>query len=192
MLELSGTVMAVYCCIPGERVKSRKCDSLHLTQDGIEGDKHFGRMKKAGVREKVFATKGDTVLNTRQVSIVCPKELSEIAQSLEIPEIFPEDMGANILLAGLPSLTLLPASTYLVFPSEAVMYVTAENAPCILPGAEIAFRNSGGDGVIKRALNAASFPKAAIHKRGVVAMVIKPGIVRPNDAVRAFVPGQSN
>lgn len=188
MRELNATVVSVYGCIPGERVKSRRCGLLNLTMDGIEGDKHFGRLKKAGGREKMFAAKGEEVLNLRQVSIVCPKELVEVARTMEIPEIFPEDLGANILLGGLPNLTLLPAGTHFIFPSGAVIYVTAENAPCILPGTEIALRNSGGHGLIKRAIHATTFPKSALHRRGLVALVIKPGIVRPNDSVRVLVP----
>src|SRR5205085_1042147 len=110
------------------------------------------------------AKKGETVLNLRQVSLVCPKELADITVAMGLTEVRAEDLGANMVLEGIPHLTALPTGTYFEFPSGAVLCSTAENLPCMTAGREIERRNTEKHGLLKRMVNTMGFPKTALHK----------------------------
>ena len=86
-----------------------------------------------------------------------------------IPAVKPEWVGANMVVRGIPDLTLLPPSTRLQFPSGAMIVVDAENHPCRYPADIIAGHHPEA---------AMGFVKAAMHKRGVVGWVEAEGVVR--------------
>jgi hypothetical protein len=52
---------------------------------------------------------------------------------MQIPEVLPEWVGANLALQGIANLTMLPPSTRIFFPGDAVLVVDAEYMPCIGP-----------------------------------------------------------
>ena len=160
-------------------------ETLELTFDGVPGDVHAGTTRKSGAREPWY-TRGTQIRNERQLSIVARDELDQVAADMGIAMIAPEWIGANITLAGVPLLTMLPSSTLLFFESGATVKVDAQNGPCRIVGAAIA-RHLGEEGNDEIAL---AFPKAAKRRRGFVAWVEKPGTVKMGEKVRVQVPEQ--
>ena len=111
------------------------------------------------------------------------EELALVAKNLDVPEILAEWLGANLLLQGIPRLTFLPPSTRLYFDGGVTLFVTAENQPCSGPGKVIQ------EFYVRPGLEA-RYAKAVIHKRGIVAMVEKPGFLNEGENVRAEIPEQ--
>ncbi|MBL8952412.1 MAG: MOSC domain-containing protein [Myxococcaceae bacterium] len=151
---------------------TRAVAELPLVLGGIDGDRHFGLTRKAGVREK-HHPRGVEIANVRQLSIVSVEELAEVSARLGIAETDWTKLGANLVLEGLPRLTQLAPSSRLVFPSGACVVVDSENAPCVHPA---------------RALEQPGFVKAAVHLRGLVGWVERVGAVRVGDAVVVWSP----
>lgn len=158
-----------------------KVAMLDLRFDGIAGDCHGGLTRKSDSRTLKLYQRNIDIKNTRQVSIVSGEELRDIADAMAISEVEPEWLGANMVLAGIPDLTLLPPSTRLQFPSGATLTVDVENGPCRQVAEVIAAHHPDA----KR-----GFVTAAQHKRGVTAWVERAGIVRKGDAVTLFLPPQ--
>ena len=98
--------------------------------------------------------------------------------STEIP---PSAVGANLVLRGIPHLTLLPPSSRLQAESGATLVVDAENLPCQLPAREIEAKMPG---------RGRYFKTSAINRRGVTAWVEHEGYLRIGDRIRLFVPTQ--
>lgn len=154
---------------------------VRATFAGFEGDCHGGLTRPADVRVRRQYEKDTPIRNTRQVSIVSREELDEIAARMEIPELKPDWLGANLVLSGIPTLTKLPGSTRLIFSSGAALVVDTENAPCRFP-AEIIDRHYPGKGPI--------FVPRATHLRGVTGWVEREGWVRVGDSVAVHLPPQ--
>jgi MOSC domain-containing protein YiiM len=181
-IEIEGHVEA--CLLSPDRetgLEKALSDELTLTLDGIVGDCHSGRSRKSDSRTLKQYPRGTEILNSRQVSIVSVEDMAEVAVRLGIPNVKPEWVGANLLLSGIPDFTLLPPSTRMMFSSGAVLIIDIENAPCKYP-AEIIERHHPGHGT--------SFPKVAVHKRGVVARVEKAGLIRKGDTIGLYLPPQ--
>ncbi|GAC1519450.1 MAG: MOSC domain-containing protein [Ktedonobacteraceae bacterium] len=154
---------------------------VEATFEGLVGDLHAGLTRRSDVRVPHYA-RGTIIRNTRQVSILSEEELADIAVVLKIPRVLPAWVGANLALRGIPDLTKLPPSTRIFFPEDAVLVVDAENMPCVGPGKIIQQHNLD---VPKLAQN---FPKAAMHKRGVVGWVEREGYINEGDSVRVLLP----
>ena len=124
--------------------------------------------------------------NERQLSIVAPDELGIVAGRMGIAEIKPEWIGANLVLDGMPQLSMLPAGTLLFFENGVTIKVDAQNGPCRIAGKSIAEHAGMAD------VTAASllFPKVAKRLRGLVAWVEKPGTITAGEAVSVRVPEQ--
>jgi len=156
-------------------------DSLTLTFDGITGDCHSGPTMLSDARTLKQYPRGVTLRNRRQVSLVSVEEMAEIAEKLDIPALPPEWIGANLLVSGIPDLTLLPPSTRMMFSSGATLIIDLENEPCRYP-ADVIERHHPGHGL--------AFPKMAQHKRGLVAWVEREGKITSGDTIRLFLPPQ--
>jgi MOSC domain-containing protein YiiM len=167
--RLEGQVLAVLLGMEKASLISTRCDRVTVSFEGLEGDMH--------------AKRGTPIRNIRQVSIVSQEDLDEIAAKLELPEVLPEWLGANLLISGIPRLSLLPPGTRLIFPQGTVLRVEEENQPCINPGKVIAAQY-GNEKLASR------FVKAALQRRGVVATVELPGTIEAGDAVTANTPVQ--
>jgi MOSC domain-containing protein YiiM len=117
---------------------------------------------------------------------VAPDELGTIAERMGIEEVRPEWIGANLLVEGVASLSMLPPGTLLFFAGGATLKIDAQNGPCRVSGRSIA-RNAG-----MKAEDAGSllFPKVARRLRGLVAWVEKPGRVVPGEDISVRVPEQ--
>jgi MOSC domain-containing protein YiiM len=162
-------------------LEKQPAERFGVTFDGIVGDCHSGRVRPSDSRMVTQYQKGTPVINTRQVSILSTEELREIAVSLGIPELPPEWVGANLVTAGIPGLTLLPPATRLSFSSGATLIVDLENAPCRYVG-EVIDKHHPGRG--------AGFVASAAHKRGVVAFVEREGEIAVGDAIVLHLPPQ--
>ena len=144
------------------------------------GDVHAGLYRQSGAREPWYP-RGTPMRNERQLSILSAEELAEVATRLAIPKLSPEWIGGNLLLAGIPDLSLLPPRSILMFPSGAAIRIDGDNGPCRHSGRSIAGHVPG------RADLELGFVKAAKHKRGLVGWVEREGEVRAGDLVRIRV-----
>ena len=122
--------------------------------------------------------------NERQLTILAPDELKEIAEGMDVPEVMPEWIGGNILLEGFAHLSMLPAGTLLMFEGGVTLAVQGQNAPCRIAGGSIAKRYPERDGLDLL------FPKIAKRLRGLVAWVEKPGTLTQGEAMTARIPEQ--
>lgn len=156
-------------------------DEVNLLFSGIENDCHGGLTRKSDSRMLKQYKRGTMVRNARQVSILSREELDEVASVMGIPEVKPEWVGANLVVSGIPDLTLLPPSTRLQFGSGAMIVVDIENLPCRYPAEVIARHHPD---------TRKGFIEAAMHKRGVVGWIECEGRVRTGDAITIWIPPQ--
>ena len=182
--KLAATVSGVYTATGGDFVTAPAA-TLELGFDGIAGDFHAGFTRRSGGREPWYG-RGTEMRNERQLSIVAADELAAIAQGMGIAEVRPEWIGANLVLDGLPHLSMLPAGTLLFFAGGVTIKVDSQNGPCRLAGRSVAKRA----GMADVEAGALLFPKVAKRLRGLVAWVEKPGTVKPGEAVSARLPEQ--
>lgn len=182
--KLSGRIAGVYVA-PADHFQTRATDFLELTFEGIAGDFHSGFTRRSGGREPWYP-RGTEMRNERQVSIIAPDETAIVAGRMGIAGIRPEWIGANLLLDGVPRLSMLPAGTMLFFKGGVTLKVDAQNGPCRIAGRSIAENAKMPD------LDAASllFPKVAKRLRGLVAWVEKPGRIEAGEEVSVRVPEQ--
>jgi hypothetical protein len=183
--EIKGTIVSVLVGLT-DVVESAKQDSITLIYEGIVGDRHYGLLRKVGVREPHYLkmTNGvrNMMKNNRQVSILSEEELMEVAATLQLDTLPAEWVGANIITRGIPQLTLLTPSTRLLFPSGAALAIDGINLPCSYPGKVI--------NKYHEEIKPVAFAKAAKDKRGVVAYVEREGLISSGDEVRVLIPTQ--
>ena len=153
--------------------------TLNLLFFGPEGDCHAGLTRVSDSRTLLLYPRHTEIRNVRQITIVSPDELQAIANALGVSHIDPTWLGANMLLSGIPDLTLLPPSTRIQFPSGATLVVDMENAPCSQV-AKVVVQHHGEAGW--------NFVKAATQKRGVTAWVECQGEVKVGDAATLVLP----
>ena len=174
-MQLEAHVQALYVGDAKGLEKSPR-DWLEFTLEGIVGDKHAGFTKPADARNPEYV-RGSLMRNDRQWSAVAPDELAEVAKLMGVEQIEAGWTGANLALTGIPHFTMLPKGTKLVFPSGAVLVVEAENMPCTGPGRVIASKYP------ETKLTPQRFPKAGMHKRGLVGVIERAGIIHVGDTV---------
>ncbi|RUX72404.1 MOSC domain-containing protein [Mesorhizobium sp. M7A.F.Ca.US.006.04.2.1] len=182
--KLAARAAALYVA-PADHFQTRPVDELRLGFDGISGDFHAGPTRRSGGREPWYP-RGTEMRNERQLSIVAADELAIVAERMGLAEIKPEWIGANLVMEGVPNLSMLPAGTLLFFKGGVTIKVDAQNGPCRIAGRSIA-ENAGMADVEAGAL---LFPKAAKRLRGIVAWVEKPGTVRAGEEISLRVPEQ--
>ena len=162
-------------------LEKQKVAAARFLFTGMEGDCHGGLTRKSDSRMLKQYKRNTEVRNSRQVSILSAEELAEVAERMGIPAVKPEWVGANMVLRGVPDLTLLPPSTRLQFPSGAMLVIDAENHPCRYPADIIAKHHPE---------QKKGFVAAAMHKRGVVGWVEAEGEIRTGDRVTIWIPPQ--
>ncbi|RUV17113.1 MOSC domain-containing protein [Mesorhizobium sp. M7A.F.Ca.MR.245.00.0.0] len=182
--KLAAKAAALYVA-PADHFQTRPVDELRLGFDGISGDFHAGPTRRSGGREPWYP-RGTEMRNERQLSIVAADELAIVAERMGLAEISPEWIGANLVIEGVPNLSMLPSGTLLFFKGGVTIKVDAQNGPCRIAGRSIA-ENAGMADVEAGAL---LFPKMAKRLRGVVAWVEKPGTVRAGEEISVRVPEQ--
>ncbi|RWK89204.1 MAG: MOSC domain-containing protein [Mesorhizobium sp.] len=182
--KLAARVAGLYVA-PSDHFQTRAVDELRLGFDGIDGDFHAGATRRSGGREPWYP-RGTEMRNERQLSVVAADELAIVAQRMGIAEIKPEWIGANLLIEGLPHLSMLPSGTLLFFKGGVTVNVDAQNGPCRIAGRSVA-ENAG---MADHEAGALLFPKAAKRLRGLVAWVEKPGHITTGEEISVRVPEQ--
>ena len=86
----------------GTDLSTEKVDSVPVSYAGFEGDGHAGLTRKSCVRVRAQYKEGTEIRNTRQISIVSSEDLAQIADTMGIPEVAPEWIGANLCVSGIP------------------------------------------------------------------------------------------
>ena len=180
--RIQGRIAGLFQAL-GEDFITQPVDQLDVSFEGIPGDFHSGHTRKSGGREPWYP-RGTEMRNERQLSILAPDELRVIARRLDVPEVKAEWIGGNLLLEGIPNLTMLPPRTILFFENGATIKIDGDNAPCRFSGKSIADQYSGRQDV---ELN---FAKVAQQLRGLVAWVEKPGTLTVGESFEARIPPQ--
>jgi hypothetical protein len=175
IVSITGKTLAVLIGSDPHSLLTTRQAQVIVNFEGFEGDKHTGFTRLADGRTPYYPRR-TPIRNDRQVSIVSCEELERVAAALDLPEIQPEWLGANLLLQGIPRLSLLPPGSRLIFSEGVVLIVEHENQPCSGPGKVLQshFNRPGLESL---------FPKAALHKRGLVACVEKPGQIRTGEEI---------
>jgi hypothetical protein len=166
---------------PEEDLSSRRIDSVAVSYEGFAGESHSGLVRASCVRVRHQYTQGTEIRNTRQISILSIEELQQIAESMDLDELQPEWVGANLVVSGIPNFSQIPPSTRMIFDGGASLVVDLENSPCKYPG-EIIERHHPGFGE--------RFAKAAVGRRGVTAWVEREGSINTGDGIRLYIPPQ--
>lgn len=182
--KLSARVAALYAAF-GDDFRTEPVEQLSLGFDGITDDFHAGMTRRSGGREPWYP-RGTEIRNERQVSIVAADDLAAVAERMAIPELKPEWIGANLLVEGIPNLSMLPAGTLLFFKGGVTIKIDGQNRPCQLAGRSVA----DNAGMEDRRAGALLFPKTAKRLRGLVGWVEKPGTVVVGEEISVRVPEQ--
>lgn len=172
--------LAAVLVADGPGFVSRAVPSSFLEFGGIRGDRHSG-MTRSSCSRTSWHERGIEIANTRQISVVSVEECREIARRLDVPEVDPRLLGANLLVEGIELFTSLPPSVRLQFPSGATLFITEENRPCRFPGRELAL-------AYDQPRLEMLFPQVAVGLRGLVALVERPGEVVAGDPFRLIIP----
>jgi MOSC domain len=151
---------------------------LALTFAGPD-DCHAGLTRKSDSRTLPLYKRNLDIRNVRQLTILSAEELADIAQRLSISEVKAEWLGANVVVTGIPDLSLLPPSTRLQFPSGATIVVDMENYPCSQIAKVVDEHHPG---------TRFKVVEAAMHKRGVTAWVEREGEIKTGDAIKIVTP----
>jgi hypothetical protein len=184
-----GVVRGVYGCATdiaeGGGFPTSPVEALELTWDGIPGDRHGGRLRRADARQP-WLPRGLEMRNDRQVSALSVDDLAAIAATLSMPETSPMLLGANLLIDGLPDFSRIGTGAHLCFGGDwrgegtfdggAILKIEAYNHPCRGPGRKLAAAHG-------RPELEFAFVKAARSLRGLVLSVSRPGVVRAGDPV---------
>lgn len=178
--RIAGLYVALF-----DHFETRPAERLVVGFDGIEGDFHAGLTRRSSSREPWYP-RSTEMRNERQLSVVAPDELALVAERMMIAELKPEWIGANLLLEGIPHLSMLPSGTLLFFKGGVTLKVDAQNAPCRIAGRSIA-ENAG---VADHKAASLLFPKVAKRLRGLVAWVEKPGVVTDGEELTVRIPEQ--
>lgn len=162
-------------------LRSETLTSADLTFDGMVGEDHGHATRLSCGRVTALYPRGTEIRNTRQVSVVAEEDLIAIAAEMGIVTLNPADIGASIVVRGIPDFSFLTPSSRLQVPSGATLTVDMENRPCHLPAEPI---DQAHPGMGKR------FKNAAKGRRGITAWVERPGAIAVGDQVSLFVPAQ--
>ncbi|MBW8635734.1 molybdenum cofactor sulfurase [Hoeflea sp. WL0058] len=182
--KINGTVAGVFAAL-GDTFTTEPVDKLELSYEGIAGDHHAGILRKSGSREPWYP-RGTEMRNERQLTLLSPEELAEVAAIIEIERIAPEWIGGNITIDGIASLSMLPAATLLFFEGGVTLKVDFQNGPCRISGNAIADHYPDKD----RTTLSLGFVPAAKRKRGLLAWVEKQGVIEPGEKMYAQLPEQ--
>lgn len=182
--KLTAKAVALYAA-PSDHFETKAVEDLHLGFDGIAHDFHAGMTRRSGGREPWYP-RGTEMRNERQLSLVATDELSIVAERMGLKEIKPEWIGANMLIGGVPHLSMLPAGSLMFFEGGVTIKIDAQNKPCRVAGQSIATHVHASD----RDAAALLFPQTAKRLRGLVAWVEKPGVVRVGEEISVRVPEQ--
>lgn len=162
-------------------LRSERTMSAELTFEGLEGEDHGRLTRPSCGRVTALYPRGTEIRNTRQLSIVSQEDLSFIAEKMGVPSLDPADLGASIVVRGIPDFSFLPPSSRLQASSGATLTVDVENQPCHLPAKPLDAAHPGKGKLFKA---------AAKDRRGLVAWVEREGRIAIGDTLNLFIPAQ--
>lgn len=180
MQKITGKIESIFITPKNENI-SVPVEGGIFTNEGLIGDRHFGVMALSNSRHPEF-DRGTIIRNRRQISMVSKEELSEIAAELNLDEIKPEWLAANLLVSGIPHFTQLPVGARLFFEGGLVLFNDGENLPCKIPARTVQEQFPNTEGIQDK------FIKAATHKRGLVAWVECPEKLLPGSTIDIRLP----
>ena len=173
--NFEGTVIAV--SLDKAHAFSKKLTSeIRLLEGlGVEGDAHMGKLVQH--RSRVRANPNQP--NLRQVHLIHEELFEEVAQKGFT--VKPADMGENITTSGI-DLLALPTGAVLHIGAEAEVEITGLRNPCSQieawqPGLlkELVYKDEAGD---------------LVRKAGVMGIVRKGGMVKPDDRISVTLPDE--
>lgn len=144
-----------------------------LTGLGVEGDAHMGITVKH--RSRVAAD--PTQPNLRQIHLIQSELFHELLEKGFTVKA--GDMGENVTTHGIDLLGL-PRGTLLHIGDDAIVEVTGLRNPC----AQI---DKFQQGLLKAVLDRDA-DGGLVRKAGIMGIIIKGGVVKPDDEVRAVLP----
>ena len=109
--QLTGTVSALLINDDKSDLSTVSQQSVTVSYAGFDNDAHAGLTRSACSRVKAQYPEGTEIRNTRQVSILSVEELKQIATTMELEDLSPEWVGANLVIEGIPDLSALPPSS---------------------------------------------------------------------------------
>jgi MOSC domain len=165
---------------PGSIVSS-PVDELSLDLGGVVGDRHYGVARPSNSRQARFYPRGTLIRNRRQVSLVAEEELEQVRIALDLPDVRPDELGANVLVRGMPGLSALPIGARLLFDNGLGLVCEGVNQPCRLPVEALRRRHPDHPSVSR-------FVKHAFGRRGIVASVEHPAPMRAGDHACVYLP----
>jgi MOSC domain-containing protein YiiM len=150
------------------------CDSVTLIEGlGIEGDAHLG----VTVQHLYDIRRDPTRPNYRQVHLIQAELLDEVnGKGFRVE---PGDLGENVSTRGI-DLLALPTGTKLHLGDVAIIEVTGLRNPCH----QIDTFQKGLQAVV----NAKAEGGGTIRRAGVMSVILKGGVVRPNDPIAVELP----
>ena len=180
-VSLKGTYLATRSGTEYPTLHAAK--EITLTQEGIEGDVHFGYTRRSTKSSLHLCPLGTEIRNNRQWSAASPSEIKTIEERLELSSgLTAELLGINLEIEGAGPLTSLPGLTYLVFSDRPEFDPQREdNVLLVVYGGILPCAKAG------RAIGAAlgnpsietKFPDVALGYRGTMGWVERGGILRP-------------
>lgn len=182
VIPLTASIASVLLATETDSLVSTRVNTLELDFGGCVGDRHFGLTRFSGSRDAHYYPPGTEIWNRRQVTLVAVEELAHIAQTLGVPEVKPEWLGANAATEGLPRLSSLPPGSRLLLPSGAGLICEGVNQPCRQPAAVIASHYPDSPSIFR------DFVRNARGWRGIIASVERPGILRAGDRILIVEP----
>ena len=156
-MGLEGGLVIAVCLSPTGGVPKHPQESVAIGPQGVEGDYHAGPVNR-------HKKKGDPEPNWRQVTLGAQEVLHTLNARLGI-QLKPGDLGENILVSGLGDLSQLQQGDRLLLGPAVVLEVTKQNRPC--------------DTI--RVFHP-TLVEEITGKRGVAAVVVSTGDLRPGDA----------
>ncbi|CAH1660253.1 MOSC domain-containing protein [Hyphomicrobiales bacterium] len=170
---MSGIVVAVSRAAGHAFSKVNEHAIRLLAGRGVEGDAHCGETVKHRSRVRADPTQP----NLRQVHLIHGELFDELRLAGFC--VSPGAMGENITTRGIDLLSL-PTGAVLAIGGDAAVEITGLRNPCsqiddFQPGLLKAVLGRGADG-------------ALIRKAGVMGIVLREGLVRPDDAIAIHLP----
>jgi MOSC domain-containing protein YiiM len=149
--------------------------SIRLIEDfGVEGDAHAGPTDQHLFHIRRYGQ----MPNLRQVHLIHAELMDELAETGHV--VRAGDLGENVTTRGV-DLLALPTGARLKLGPEAVVEITGLRNPC----KQI---ENFQPGLLQ--LLAVATPEGLVRKGGVMAVVLKGGIVRPDDLIGVELPPQ--
>ena len=148
---------------------------------GIAGEAHGGLTRASCSRVVSQHKRGTEIRNVRQLSVVSAEDLDHVAARMGVAQLAPHQIGASLMLKGIPDFTHVPPSSRLQGPSGVTFIVDMENRPCHLPAKVIDETDPGFGG---------KFKAAAKGRRGVTVSVEREGTLSVGDMLTLHIPDQ--